>query len=68
MIKNLESTLRSNAMPKATQFIPTPATISAPLQTKPAGSSDSKKQEEEKEREVSVDLLGGGGIMHRCRI
>jgi hypothetical protein len=30
MIQNLESTLRSNNAPQATQFVPTPASVSAP--------------------------------------
>uniref|UniRef100_A0A0D9VMJ2 PPPDE domain-containing protein n=1 Tax=Leersia perrieri TaxID=77586 RepID=A0A0D9VMJ2_9ORYZ len=71
MIQNLESTLRSNAAPMATQFVPTSASVSVsappmpPPQKKPnsaAGSSESKKQEEEKKSEAAAkvgDSLGG---------
>lgn len=48
MIQNLESTLRSNAAPQATQFVPTPASISVPEPEKAAAtpSSAAAKPEE----------------------
>ncbi|KAM3223756.1 hypothetical protein ACQJBY_057242 [Aegilops geniculata] len=66
MIQNLEATLRNNAAPQTTQFVPTPASVSVP---QPAASADktpsstaaaaasaapvgsSSKQEEEKKVE-----------------
>ncbi|KAM3245089.1 hypothetical protein ACQJBY_056425 [Aegilops geniculata] len=37
MIQNLEATLRNNAAPQTTQFVPTPASVSVP---QPAASAD----------------------------
>ncbi|KAF0933418.1 hypothetical protein E2562_018523 [Oryza meyeriana var. granulata] len=41
MIQNLESTLRSNAAPQATQFVPTPASVSVPPPSQPQPSKPS---------------------------
>jgi len=48
MIQNLESTLRNNAAPQATQFVPTPASVSVPEPEKAAAtpSSAAAKPEE----------------------
>ncbi|RLM80841.1 uncharacterized protein C2845_PM12G30630 [Panicum miliaceum] len=48
MIQNLESTLRNNAAPQATQFVPTPASVSVPAPEKAAAtpSSTAAKPEE----------------------
>nr|CAB3451468.1 unnamed protein product [Digitaria exilis] len=43
MIQNLESTLRNNAAPQATQFVPTPASVSAP----PAAAEKAAAKQEE---------------------
>lgn len=69
MIQNLEATLRSNAAPQATQFVPTPASVSAPPPSKPPSTTttgtvagSSSKQEEKAEKEAAaaaVDPLGG---------
>jgi len=42
MIQNLESTLRANTAPQATQFVPTPASVSAPA---PAPAAAPAKRE-----------------------
>ncbi|CAN6239078.1 unnamed protein product [Urochloa humidicola] len=44
MIQNLESTLRNNAAPQATQFVPTPASVSVPKA--PAPEKAAAKREE----------------------
>ena len=72
MIQNLEATLRSNAAPQATQFVPTPASVSAPPPSKPpstittstvAGSSSKQEEKAEKEEReaatAAADPLGG---------
>ncbi|VAI62878.1 unnamed protein product [Triticum turgidum subsp. durum] len=53
MIQNLEATLRNNAAPQTTQFVPTPASLRRPCSTTAAAASagSSSKQEEEKKVE-----------------
>ena len=57
MIQNLESTLRNNAAPQATQFVPTPASVSVPEPEKAAAtpSSAAAKPEETAPAEVSKE-------------
>ncbi|VAI62877.1 unnamed protein product [Triticum turgidum subsp. durum] len=42
MIQNLEATLRNNAAPQTTQFVPTPASLSVPKPTAAAATAASK--------------------------
>lgn len=56
MIQNLESTLRSNHAPQATQFVPTPASVSKPTEattaSKPTEATASKPDETPAKREA----------------
>lgn len=56
MIQNLESTLRSNHAPQATQFVPTPASVSKPTEattaSKPTEATASKPAEAPAKREA----------------
>uniref|UniRef100_A0A0E0K6S3 PPPDE domain-containing protein n=1 Tax=Oryza punctata TaxID=4537 RepID=A0A0E0K6S3_ORYPU len=64
MIQNLESTLRTNAAPQATQFVPTPATVSVPPPSQPSSTATGAgaKQEDKADnakRSSAADPLGG---------
>jgi hypothetical protein len=47
MIQNLESTLRSNNAPQATQFVPTPASVSAPAKQEAPAPAPAEKASKE---------------------
>jgi len=47
MIQNLESTLRSNNAPQATQFVPTPASVSAPAKREAPAPAPAEKASKE---------------------
>ncbi|CAO2047057.1 unnamed protein product [Urochloa humidicola] len=51
MIQNLESTLRSNAAPQATQFVPTPASVSVPPPPAPEKAAAAKPSSAAAKRE-----------------
>lgn len=68
MIQNLEATLRSNAAPQATQFVPTPDKVSGPVTTAaapkreeeaaPAADPPSKEEEAAPAPAPAADPLG----------
>uniref|UniRef100_J3LI99 PPPDE domain-containing protein n=1 Tax=Oryza brachyantha TaxID=4533 RepID=J3LI99_ORYBR len=62
MIQNLESTLRTNAAPQATQFVPTPASVSVPppqpQPNKPSSAAKSSS-DDAKQQSEAADPLGG---------